>query len=90
MAGNSRVIGRVKLITSSSSLLDTQAEFLVQYRCSGPVTGQIEGEAILVIDITQNDTQITSDLRTALAAYVNPIVFPAQAYAASDVRGLNL
>lgn len=90
MAGSSRIVGMVKTITGYTGMPNTNAQFIVQYKCTGDVSGQIEGEAVLEVDVTQNDTQITTDLRTALAAYVNPLVTPPQAYAANDVRGLNV
>ncbi len=90
MAGQSRVIGRIVTITSSSNLTEDQAEFLVQYRCSGLVTGLVTGEVVLVCDITQNATQIANDLQTALAAAVNPLIQPPQAYTQADVRGCSL
>jgi len=90
MAGQSRIIGRIASITYSTSLTEDEAEFLVQYRCSGLVSGQFFGEVVLVCDITQAESQINADLRAALAAQVDPLVEPPQAYTASDVRGLNL
>lgn len=90
MAGQSRIIGRIMQITFSTSLTEDQAEFLVQYRCSGFVTGQYYGETVLMCDITQAESQINADLRASLAAYVDPLVKPPQAYTAADVRGLNL
>ncbi len=89
MARQSRIIGHIITITSSSNLTENQAEFLVQYRCSGLVTGQTAGETVLVCDITQAENAINNQLRAALAAYVDPLVFPPQSYVQGEVRGLN-
>jgi hypothetical protein len=90
MAGNSRIVATIWSLGGSGNMPDTNAEFIIQYRCTGPVTGQINGEVVLQANATQNETQIKNDLSAALAAYLNPIVFPAQGYSASDVRGLNI
>src|SRR3989304_6290473 len=58
MAGQSRIIGRIASITYSTSLTEDEAEFLVQYRCSGLVSGQFFGEVVLVCDITQADAPL--------------------------------
>lgn len=90
MAGQSRIVARIQSISSSSSNLDSQAEFIVYYRCTGPVTGQITGEMVLLVDITQSQGAISNDLQSALAAAVTPLVIPPQGYTQSDVRGLNI
>ena len=90
MAGNSRIVAMAVSLGGSSGMPDTNAEFIIQYRCTGPVTGQTSGEVVLQANVTQNETQIKSDLSSALAAYLNPIVFPPQTYASADVRGLNI
>jgi hypothetical protein len=74
----------------SNSLPDTDAEFIVNYRCTGPVTGATMGEVVLTVDITTSEAVIKNTLSASLAAYLNPLVFPAQSYTASDVRGFNL
>lgn len=90
MAGQSRIVGRISTIAYSSSNADSEAEFIIQYHCTGPVTGQTNGEAVFVVDVTQAEAQINAALRAALAAYVTPLVYPPQGYAANDVRGCNL
>jgi hypothetical protein len=90
MAGQSRIIARITALTGSTGLPDTHAEFLVTYRCTGPVAGLVAGELTLQVDVTQNQSQIEGDLQTQLAAYVNNVVTPAQGYQANDVRGLGL
>lgn len=78
------------MMAYSSSNADNEAEVIVQYHCTGQVTGALNGEAVFVIDMTQNEAQINLAIRTALAAYVTARVLPPQAYGASDVRGCNL
>lgn len=74
----------------STGLADTDAEFVIRYRCTGPVTGQTQGEIVLIADVTVAEATCRNALSAALAAALNPIVFPAQNYTTSDVRGLNL
>jgi hypothetical protein len=90
MAGDSRIVATIWSLGGSTGMPDTNAEFIIQYRCTGPVTGQTNGEVVLQANVTQNETQIKSDLSTALAAYLNTVIFPSQSYAANDVRGLNI
>lgn len=90
MAGNSRIVATVKAITTYTGIPDTNAQFLVQYHCTGPVNGQVDGEALLEVDVTQTDAQIQLDLRAALAAHVDPLVDPPQSYSGTDVRGLSI
>lgn len=69
---------------------DTNGEFIIQYRCTGLVGGPINGEIVLQTDVTVNEAQIKTNLSNALANYLNPLISPPQAYAANDVRGLNI
>lgn len=91
MAGVNKIIGYIAgpPVQSTGQSLEIW-EFKVCYFVTGSVTGEYSGECQLAVDITQNETQIVNDLKVALAAYVEPRVFPAQGFAAVDVRGLNL
>lgn len=90
MAGQSRIIARIANVTRSSGTPDSNAEFIVEYRCTGPVLGLPVGEVVIQADITQSESALKGDLSAALAAAVNPLVTPPQAYTQADVRGLNL
>ena len=63
---------------------------MVDYHCTGPVSGGLTGQVVLLADATQNEAQINNDLSTLLAAHVTNLVQPDQGYTKSDVRGLNV
>jgi hypothetical protein len=90
MAGQSRIVARILSLSGSTGIPDTHAEFLVTYRCTGPVSGQVAGDLIFQVDVTQNESQIEASLQTQLAAAVSLVVTPPQNYTQADVRGLNL
>ena len=90
MAGSVRVIGLISHISQSTGQLPTHGEVIVQYRVTGEVIGEITGEVVVQVDFTQAEAQISSDVRTLLAAYVEPRIFPPQGFGVSDVRGCNL
>jgi hypothetical protein len=86
----SKIAATVMSIGWTPDQPDGTIDVIVQYVVAGAVVGEIFGYALLRVDATQNDAQITNDLRTQLAAYVDPLISPNQGFAANDVRGLNL
>jgi hypothetical protein len=85
-----KIIGKVVGISRSTETPEDEAEVIVNYMVTGMGTGARTGEVLFQINMTQNETQINDDIRTALAAYVDPLVGPPQGFAAVDVRGCNL
>lgn len=85
-----KIVGRVLDITRSDNTPDDEAEVIVSYMVTGQGIGQRRGTALIQVNIAQNETQINSDLRALLAAYIDPLVLPQQNFAANDVRGLNM
>ena len=89
MAAN-KIVGQVVAIGRSDGNPDNTLDVVVKYFTSGPLTGQTSGELVVTVDMTLNETQVVSAIQTALAAYVDAAVFPAQGFAANDVRGCNI
>lgn len=90
MTTPSKIIARVSGITSGDGMAEGEAQYIIEYFCTGLNGSGFVGSALLISDATQNDTQITLDLRGKLAAIVDQLVTPTQGYAANDVRGLNV
>jgi len=74
--------------TNSIAIVD----FVVAYHVASDsyVSGLLDGEIVLTADITQNETQISLALRTALAAYLNTKLVPNPGISANEVRGCNV
>jgi hypothetical protein len=90
MAAQARILATIVGLGGSTGMLDTQGEVLIAYHCTGPVSGAINGQVALKCDVTQNESSIKNELSTALAAYLDPLIFPSQGYTTNDVRGLNV
>lgn len=89
MAAN-KIIGNVIALGRTTGQPDTNLDVVVRYYVTGQLTGKTEGQAVFSIDMTLNDTQIVTAIQTALAAFVDPLVFPNQGFAAVDVRGCSV
>lgn len=85
MAGNNRILAKINNFGISSGQPDNVVDFVLFYYCSGGLTGSISGETTVQADATQAESLLNIALKTALAAYVDPIVFPTQGYTVSDV-----
>ena len=86
-----KIIGRLSAPPSYSSGNPPEIlDFTIDYYVTGAVTGPIVGQVVLTADGNGNESQISADLRTALAAYLDPLIFPPQAFGANDVRGCNV
>jgi len=86
------VVGKVFCISTSTGngqgILDFTVDYFVTIQMQGPTTGRV----IAKCDITQNDTQLTTALRQAVADAVNlsALVALSPQIAASDVVGCNV
>ena len=89
-ADNAKITGMVTAISHDSGQPDDTLTFNVTYFVSGPVAGILNGEAIVHVDASQNDTQIGHDIRVGVAAWVDPLITPTQGFALADVRGCNV
>lgn len=92
MAATTTVAGRITGTGFTSGNPVNIVDFIVKYHVASDagLVGPAEGEVAVKADILQNDTQITQDIRAALAAYLNTQLTPNPALAANNVRGCNL
>lgn len=94
MAGNVRIIAHITNIAHSSGETDLVAEFLIDYFISGVggagLTGPTFGQMVLTVDVTTNETQLVKAIQTAVAAYLDPLISPAQGFTFNDVHGCNI
>jgi hypothetical protein len=89
-----KAIGTVFSIGWSSSNPTNTADVCVDYMLSEWVDGPMSGRAILTVDITLNDTQVTQTLRDGLAAWVNNLAVSlghaSPGLVSADIRGCNV
>ena len=90
MASN-KILGHVIGVSHSTASADEICDFIIQWYVTGAsVTGPISGFGVFTADASLNDAQISLALRTALAAYLDPLILPTQNFAANDVRGCSV
>lgn len=85
MAGNNRIFAKIDNFGISSGQPDNIIDVVLFYYCSGGLSGSISGETTIQVDATMAESLINVALKTGLAAYADPIVFPTQGYTLEDV-----
>ena len=73
---------------NAASTIDVIIDFVISDNTS--TQGCSQGTTILKCDISQTDANITTNLRTSLAAYINGLYPMSPALQVADVRGCNL
>ena len=85
-----RAVGFVKSCSVPSGSPEGFVEFVLEYCVSENIQGPIIGEAAVLVDIAQNDAQITQGLRQGLADHINNTAVVSPNLATNDVRGCNV
>lgn len=83
-----KLIGTVLGVSTSTDNGVDVMDFTVGYICTEYIGGATSGQAVVRVDAAQNDAQMQSALKVALANYVNSLA--GTAFTSVDVRGCSV